>query len=118
NVANPKMDEPKIVEPKNDVPKKPEPKSNLKKPDPGETQAKLVPEPRTEGYFPRRALLISVNNYLFANSLHYGSMQSDRPSYPGSSISVLARQLSLRPFWMPATQITELSDGGYGGAIG
>lgn len=59
--------------------------------------------------FPRRALLINVNNYLFANPIHYGSARDER--YPGSSTAVLADQMQRRPMNMPATQVFELSDG-------
>lgn len=59
--------------------------------------------------FPRRALLINVNNYLFANPLNYGSARDER--YPGSSTAVLADQMQRRPMNMPATQVFELSDG-------
>jgi hypothetical protein len=63
----------------------------------------------TAGLFPRRALLINVNNYLFLNSAHYGSKRE--PGYPGSSTKVLTDQLSQPPMYFPATQIFELSDG-------
>jgi hypothetical protein len=76
------------------------------------------PAPKKEGsktpssssrLFPRRALLINVNSYLFANHVEYGSPRDGR--YPGSSTMVLADQMTRRPLNMPATQITELSDG-------
>lgn len=59
--------------------------------------------------FPRRALLVSVNNYLMFNTLNYGSKR-DRTRYPGSSTGVLADQLTRPPLYFPATQIYELSD--------
>lgn len=59
--------------------------------------------------FPRRALLINVNNYLFANPLNYGGKRDER--YPGSSTAVLVDQMQRRPMNMPATQVFELSDG-------
>jgi hypothetical protein len=61
------------------------------------------------GAFPRRALLINVNNYLFANTLHYGSPRHEK--YPGSSTAALADQMNRRPLNVPATEIFELSDG-------
>ena len=67
------------------------------------------PKTIVPGAFPRRALLINVNNYLFANSLHYGSKREGK--YPGSSTSALADQFNRPPFNIPATQIIELSDG-------
>jgi hypothetical protein len=61
--------------------------------------------------FPRRALLINVNNYLYLNSLHYGSPQSKY--YPGSSTAAIADRMTRRPLNIPATQVIELSDGGH-----
>src|SRR5262245_34344105 len=58
--------------------------------------------------FPRRALLINVNNYWVLNPVHYGSPQA--PGYPGSSTSVLANRLANAPMYFPATQVVELSD--------
>jgi hypothetical protein len=66
--------------------------------------------PKTpRGVFPRRALLINVNNYVYANAVNYGSKRDNR--YPGSSTAVLADQLNRRPMNLPATQIFELADG-------
>jgi len=59
--------------------------------------------------FPRRALLINVDNYLFLNSLNYGKPQSK--FYPGSSTAAIADRMTRRPLNMPATQVIELSDG-------
>ena len=61
------------------------------------------------GVFPRRALLINVNNYVYANAVNYGSKRDNR--YPGSSTAVLMDSLTRRPMNLPATQIFELSDG-------
>jgi hypothetical protein len=61
------------------------------------------------GAFPRRALLINVNNYVYANAVNYGSKRENR--YPGSSTAVLADQFNRRPMNLPATQIFELADG-------
>ena len=62
--------------------------------------------------FPRRALLISVNNYLFYNTVHYGSeMNSLVQGYPGSSTAVLRDRLTRPPMNFPASQVIELSDG-------
>ncbi len=60
--------------------------------------------------FPRRALLISVNNYLMFNTVHFGSPQ-DASRYPGSSTSVLRDRLTRPPMNFPVTQVYELSDG-------
>jgi len=111
-----KSDTPAVEFPKIDLPKKGgtlEPKNEPK------TTPKNMPDPSPEAgpdpnaLFPRRALLISVNNYLFANSLHYGYPRQPPDPYPGSSINVLDYQLQLRPFKIPGTQITRLSDGVY-----
>lgn len=61
-----------------------------------------------QDFFPRRALLININNYWVLNPVHYGSAQS--PGYPGSSTSVLANRLANAPMYFPATQVVELSD--------
>jgi Caspase domain len=56
--------------------------------------------------------LISVNNYLMFNTVHYGSAQdSFKGGYPGSSTAVLRDRLARPPMYFPATQIFELSDG-------
>ena len=75
----------------------------------GPPRKKRKPGKVVRGAFPRRALLINVNNYLFANTLHYGSPRQDK--YPGSSSAAIADQMNRRPFNIPATQIFELSDG-------
>ena len=69
------------------------------------------PKPRTPNDpFPRRALLVSVNDYLFASPVTYGSPPSTKPPYPGSSPAALAELLQRAPFSIPAEQIVELSD--------
>ena len=77
-------------------------------PDKGSKPAVAVPVGRDAGGFPRRALLISVNNYLMFNTLHYGSKRDT--SYPGSSTRVLMDQLQRPPMYMPEKQVVELSD--------
>ena len=58
--------------------------------------------------FPRRALLISVNNYLMFNGVHYGSGQdSFKGGYPGSSTGVLRDRLSRPPMNFPFAPIIE-----------
>ncbi len=67
---------------------------------------------RKDGLFPRRALLISVNNYLMFNTVHYGSAQDQfKGGYPGSSTGVLRDRLARPPMYFPATEVFELSDG-------
>jgi hypothetical protein len=68
----------------------------------------------TNDPFPRRALLINVNNYLMFNTVHYGSPQDQgrRPEpYPGSSTAVLRDRLTRPPMNFPVSQVYELSDG-------
>ncbi|MCS7045638.1 MAG: caspase family protein, partial [Gemmataceae bacterium] len=67
-----------------------------------------VKKPAEREQFPRRALLISINNYWLLNPVHYGSPPSQ--GYPGSSGATLANRLSNAPMYFPATQVIELSD--------
>ncbi len=60
--------------------------------------------------FPRRALLISVNNYLMFSTVHYGSAQGAAQNYPGSSTASLRERLTRPPMNFPFSQVTELSD--------
>ena len=61
--------------------------------------------------FPRRALLISVNNYLMFNPVHFGSPRDQfKNGYPGSSISVLRDRLTSLPMNFRPDQVVELSD--------
>jgi hypothetical protein len=78
-----------------------------------DTPAKRITPPvSTDEPFPRRALLISVNNYLFYNTVHYGSdMNSLVQGYPGSSTAVLRDRFTRPPMNFPANQVVELSDG-------
>ena len=65
----------------------------------------------TNDPFPRRALLISVNNYLMFNPVHYGSPQDTfKSGYPGSSTSVLRDRLTRPPMNFRSDQVVELSD--------
>ncbi|MBI1830019.1 MAG: caspase family protein [Planctomycetes bacterium] len=98
--------------PKPDPPKK---KKELPKLDPKDL-VKKKDEPKkpvfSDGAFPRRALLINVNNFMFYDTVHYGSdAKSVSRDYPGSSTSVLRDRLMNSPMNFPATQIYELSDG-------
>ncbi|MCI0640031.1 MAG: caspase family protein [Gemmataceae bacterium] len=112
-VNGPKKEEPNKEEPKNETPIK-APKEAPKNVDPPKKKETTPGKKETTvksaaGQFPRRALLINVSNYLLFNPLHYGSVRSGK--YPGSSSAVLADQLSRPPLNIPASQITELSDG-------
>jgi hypothetical protein len=64
---------------------------------PGPTE---VPSP-SKNVYPRRALAISVNNYLYANPVNYGAM--------GRDVNSLLDRLC-RTLHVPANQIVELSD--------
>jgi hypothetical protein len=55
----------------------------------------------TKGAFPRRALAISVNNYLYANPVNYGALGRD----VNSLLDRMCRNLHI-----PANQVVELSD--------
>ncbi|MBI2804624.1 MAG: caspase family protein [Planctomycetes bacterium] len=109
-VAPPVTDDgPKQVTP----PPKKKPRKELKKKitkkDPGVTPKKkfFASDP-----FPRRALLITVNNYLMFSTVQYGDDQdSVKNGYPGSSTAVLRDRLTRPPMNFPATQVYELSDG-------
>ncbi len=104
-VEPPKKDPPKVEPPK----KKEPPKVIVKKEPPKVDVKPPPPAPIAIELFPRRALLISVNNYLFYNGVNYGSDQGK--GYPGSSTGVLRDRLSRPPLNFPATQVLELSDG-------
>jgi hypothetical protein len=87
----PKKTEPKKTDEPNktDEPKKTEPKR---------AQLDL---PKVASQFPRRALLISVNDYLYMNPINYGA--------PGHGFDELRVRL-VNNLKFPMTQITELSD--------
>jgi hypothetical protein len=110
--SKPKIDapKPKIDPPKTD-PVKPKDEPKIVKKDP----PKRVPRKPGEEVLPRRALFISVNDYLFANPLHYGAsphkMPNGRPFY-GSNTWTARGLFSNLPMRFPATQIVHLSDGG------
>jgi len=98
--------------PKDDPP--PKKKKDLPKKKPNDEVKKEEPKKPvfSDGAFPRRALLINVNNYLFYDTVHYGSdYKSVSADYPGSSTAVLRDKLMKPPMNFPATQIYELSDG-------
>jgi hypothetical protein len=75
----------------------------------GATTKKVEPKRKItdKDPFPRRALIISVNDYLFANPLHYGYPRDK--GFPGSSTRVLKNHLETF-LHVPSTQSFELSD--------
>jgi hypothetical protein len=103
NKEPPKKEQPK-KEPPKDGPRKDPPKKEPPKKDPPKKEAPPEPPVRSAGLFPRRALAISVNNYLFLNPINYGS-----PNRPGHSVRTLLERFTsgLR---IPAEQVFELSD--------
>jgi hypothetical protein len=106
-----------VVDPPPKKPKQkktPPPKTDPTPPDNEKKEVKKEGPKTPSGpeYFPRRALLISVNNYLFYNTVHYGSeVNAFFNGYPGSSTAVLRDRLTRPPMNFPATQVVELSDG-------
>jgi len=104
----PKKDSPKKEQPKKEQPKegprKDPPKKDPPKKDPPKKEASPEPPVRSTGLFPRRALAISVNNYLFLNPISYGSNDGK-----GHSVRTLLERFTsgLR---VPAEQVFELSD--------
>src|SRR5262249_42966248 len=66
-----------------------------------ETKPKQIEGTPTKGAFPRRALAISVNNYLYANPVNYGAM--------GRDVNSLLDRMC-RTMHIPANQVVELSD--------
>src|SRR5262249_14368427 len=76
------------------------------------TADKVKPPPPGDGLHPRRALLISVCNYLYANTVHYGDEADHDPkglrkgkAYPGSSTSALKFFMESPPMKMASNQI-------------
>jgi hypothetical protein len=97
----PKTETVKNETPKNDSPKKVE----VARPDPP-IKPKAPPDP---ALFPRRALVISVSNYLLASPLAYGSPREK--GFPGSSVRAVLQELSNPNLAFPSSQLFELSDG-------
>jgi hypothetical protein len=102
--------------PNKDGDKPPPPKDGTKPPKDGTPPPKdgtkpvpmPMPKPMPKGpeEFPRRALLVSVNNYLYANPLPYGTK--------ANSTGDLADDLT-RFLHFPKSQVVELSDGAKAG---
>ncbi len=108
-----KVDPPKTKEgpPANKVAPKPFEVPPALKEDPN--LPKVPPKPRSpDDPFPRRALVISINEYLYLNPVSYGSpLSTGKPPYPGSSTQTLVALFTRPPFSILDEQITELSDG-------
>jgi hypothetical protein len=71
---------------------------------------KETPKGPRDELFPRRALFISINDYLYANPLNFGA--GPRPGFPGSNTATLQQLLGGPPMKFPPRQMTHLSDGG------
>ncbi len=70
-----------------------------------------VPDPAAQGAkAPRRALLISVNNYLYYNPLDYGRPAQPKENFAGSSTAALRTQLTRPALGFAADQVLEQSD--------
>jgi hypothetical protein len=102
----PPMDEPKKPATPPDTPKKPSipdlPPTPIKKPD--EPKKPVNDLPKSTTIFPRRALAISVNNYLYFNPTNYGL-----PGRNSHSVLTLLDQFN-RGLHIPLTQQLQLSD--------
>lgn len=99
----PKKQAPKKEEPKKDRPKE-APRKDAPKKGPPKKPTPEDPTVRSASLFPRRALAVSVNNYLFLNPINYGS-----PNRQSHSVRTLLERFTsgLR---VPAEQVFELSD--------
>ncbi len=82
---------------------RPNPKDVVKPKD--DKKPPVKPKPARPEEFPRRALVISVNNYLYANPLQYGRQNANT----GDLLTMFQRFLHF-----PRSQLTELSDGAPG----
>jgi hypothetical protein len=71
---------------------------------PEESPRKPTETPPSAGRFPRRALIVSVNNYLYFNPVQYGLL-----SPAGRNVHNLANKLNLG-LHIPLDQVFELSD--------
>jgi hypothetical protein len=93
---------------KSDLPVKHEPPKPPDKPDPSTKREKPKPPdlPVAAGPFPRRALAISVNDYLFANPINYGMPIAAGPNVQ-SLLDRFSQPTGLR---VPASQLGILSD--------
>jgi hypothetical protein len=78
--------------------------------------APAKPTDRPPAPFPRRLLAVSVNNYLYANPINYGSADEDetllenqRVKRPDRSLHAVCTRLA-EALRIPTSQVTELSD--------
>jgi hypothetical protein len=106
--TTPQQDEEPIPENPAAVPP-PNPKNETPKVEVPPPIKKTPPVPVNRDPFPRRALLIGVANYLYANQVQYGKPATDR--FPGSSTGALAKHFA-NILHVPLNQVAELSDRG------
>jgi hypothetical protein len=108
-------DPPKVTPEPKDPPKVTPP---VTPPDEG-TKPKPQPPPKKTVYpqekYPRRALAISVNDYLLANSLGYGLAKAG--THPGSNAREVLNALGNFYTKFPNTQLFELSDAAKGSEV-
>jgi Caspase domain len=92
--------------------KPPEKPIDPKPPQPDPTKPPKKPNekpPPSSGVFPRRALIISIHNYLYANPIHFGDPGS--PRSPGRNFHTLLGRLPRQnSFHISPAQIAHLSD--------
>ena len=105
--TDPNRDRPSTKKPPQKKPPKqdpPEERPPQKKP-PQKKPPQKKP-PAVAGAFPRRALLISVHNYLYANPISFGDFGQGRRNFN----TFIGRLSQLKGFRIPPPQIVHLSD--------
>jgi hypothetical protein len=100
----PKKETPKKENPKGSGPPKDKPRTDPPKKDSPKRETPANPPAISASLFPRRALAIGVNNYLFLNPINYSSM--DRKS---NNVRTLLDRFTTG-LKVPAEQVFELSD--------
>jgi hypothetical protein len=103
-IEKPPVKPPEKTSPKPEGPQRPvtPPVKPPKQPEP--PVVRPVNEPPATGKFPRRALLLSVSNYLYFNPVSYGSFSTQQ-----IDVHNLANQLN-KGLEIPLDQVVELSD--------
>jgi hypothetical protein len=86
------------------------PKTDNTRPRDGTKVVKGPPKKPGDEPFPRRALFISVNDYLYANPLHFGA--APYRTFPGASTWAVRTLFGNLPLRVPNTQLVHLSDNG------
>ena len=86
------------------------PKTDSTRPRDGTKVVKAPAKKPGDEPFPRRALFISVNDYLYANPLHFGA--GPYRTFPGASTWAVRTLFGNVPLRVPNTQLVHLSDNG------